>query len=113
MSDTPRVNHTDRVFRYVPNDNQALAAQPAAANVEEMAPGGERAPPRYRDIRSGLLTNESPRVRRTSSSWNRREGFGGDIEDLRRFNGRQGSSANRSSSNWAAFGSPPPRRKFA
>lgn len=72
MSDNPRVNHTNRVFEDAPNDTQALSAQPAAVNVEEMAPGGERAPPRYRDIRKDL-TNESPRVRRTSSSWKGRE----------------------------------------
>jgi hypothetical protein len=67
MTESPWVNHTNRVFKSTPNNDQALSAQPAAVNVEEMAPGGVWAPPRYCDIRRDV-TNESPRVRRTSSS---------------------------------------------
>lgn len=75
MTGKPWVNHTNRVFKNTPNGDQALSAQRAAVKVEGLLPGGEWAPPRHRDIRRDL-TNESPRVRRTSSSWRSGESSG-------------------------------------
>jgi hypothetical protein len=107
MTESPRVNHTNRVFKNTPNNGQGLSAQPAAVIVEEMAPGGVWAP-RYRDIRRDL-TNESPRVRRTSSSWRSREK--GWEEESKTVGGSmdvRAAAQARAAAGWAAFGSPPP-----